>query len=189
MKDILIAAKYLIAFLFFSFINGLILGCISILDSWLFGGTIMNHFDIILILSIFPWTALWIVYVIKDVRKGNKDIDPLEHNEKLFERFWDDLQNDKLHIIKDREIKKYIKLYNQHKENVDPNINEKQRANLDIPVEIRIWVDRVYHYYFHDLQPLIGGVHGTESVIKALYRYKGYNYYTIQECHPEIIFD
>ena len=63
----------------------------------------------------------------------------------------------------------------------DNLIEDRLYSNYRIPIEIDIWVDKVFEYYFHNLEPMRGLVHWTEGARKRLYESKGYKWYGIMK--------
>ena len=63
------------------------------------------------------------------------------------------------------------------------------QANYDIPVEIDIWVDKVFSYYFDDLKLMLGLYRRCDGARKELYKHKGYTWYSISELYPTVEFD
>ncbi len=70
----------------------------------------------------------------------------------------------------------------------DVNVNFLME-NMAIPVEVVIWVDKVYEHYFDNLMPMMGLVHWCEGARKALYTYRGNKWHTISELYPLVHFD
>ena len=119
-----------------------------------------------------------------------------EYNNSLFDRFYNDLRNDQLPMIPSP-TQAEIMEYNRKREARLSRISapateetwydpEKIKANESIPIEVVIWVDKVYKYYFDSLRRQLGVIHGCEGARASLYRYKGYRYYTISQTHPHI---
>ena len=116
---------------------------------------------------------------------------PYEYDKILFEKFYRDLDNNTLPEISDptqAEIKEYtLKRYSRTSQlDVDEALLQE---NNSIPVEVAIWVEKVFDYYFSDLKPLMGLVHWCEGAKKKLYEYKGYTWHTIAELYPDVCFD
>ena len=123
-------------------------------------------------------------------------LDPYEYNTVLFDKFYHDLNNNKLPKIPNptkAEIREYIRRKNESLKKEESSSDSvdmsKLLENNSIPVEVDIWVDKVYDYYFRSLEPMLGMVHWCEGARKALYRHKGYTWHTISELYPYIIFD
>lgn len=128
--------------------------------------------------------------------KEKTPLSPYEHNTALFDRFYNDLKNDALPEVsgpKQSEIKQYTEKRNQSLPADDPLAGSLSRnlmqENNSIPVEVDIWVDKVYNHYFADLKPMMGLVHMCEGARKELYKYKGYTWHTISELYPTVHFD
>ena len=128
----------------------------------------------------------------KDTQKDSS----FEYNSALFDTFHHDLQNNLLPEIPDptqSEIMNYTQERNEklsHIESESGLVNMKSlMENNAIPVEVEIWVDKVYSYYFNELKPLLGMVHWCQGAKKQLYMYRGYTWHTIDELYPDIIFD
>ena len=121
----------------------------------------------------------------------------IDYNSAIFERFYKDLENNtlpKIQAPKRAEIEKYTKEREQRsaKENrieTDFVDERKIQANQAIPVDVEIWVDKVYDHYFKKLKPMMGLVHGCGEARKALYKYQGYDWYDITEIYPLVHFD
>lgn len=149
----------------------------------------------------FLITFAFVIFIIMLIKKVTKRINKkanervqsesaLEYNQKKFDKFYDDLNKDTLPNIPEpteEEIRKYMEKC--EKELLRFKDNEKVIQNNSIPIEVCIWVDKVYDYYLSDLKHQFGVIHRCEAARKNLYQYKGYTWYTISECHPEIIFD
>ncbi len=146
----------------------------------------------------FAFVIFIIIVLIKNAakRSDKKAIEqvqtesPIEYNQKKFKKFYDDLNKDNLPSFP-KPTEKEIRKYMEKREEVLMRFNENEKViqNNSIPVEVCIWVDKVYNYYLSDLKPLLGMVHGCENARKELYQYKGYIWFTASECHPEIDFD
>ena len=121
---------------------------------------------------------------------------PYEYDTALFDRFYRDLENNALPVIPDptqAEIQAYKATRMSLKfdcgplsDSVDP---EKLEENHSIPVEVDIWVDKVFNSYFADLKPMMGLVHRCQGAKKLLYKYKGYTWHSISELYPTVDFD
>ena len=64
--------------------------------------------------------------------------------------------------------------------------------NIKIPAEVYWWVDRVIAVYFEDKYPsegYLGKCHAIDGARKALFEYRGYEWYSTRELCPEIKFD
>ena len=125
---------------------------------------------------------------------SKKEQSPVEYNTKLLEKLYEDLKNDNLPDIQDstmEEIEKYKREKRERSNHlISPNVDEeKMQSNLSIPAEVDMWVDKIFEYYLGDWKPMLGGVHPCNGARKALYRYKGYNWYSISELYPTVIFD
>ena len=62
-------------------------------------------------------------------------------------------------------------------------------ANNSIPIEVEIWVDKIFDMYFKDLFPEFGQVHKCYAIRKKLYKYKGYTCYSFIDVHPGVRVD
>ncbi len=121
---------------------------------------------------------------------------PYEYNSALFQQFYHDLENNTLPEIPDptqTEIMNYtqkrrelLTRKNSLSNSIDVNLLLENNA---IPVEVEIWVEKVFCHYFDRLTPVLGLVHWCERARKALYKYKGYTWHTISELHPNVLFD
>ena len=119
---------------------------------------------------------------------------PVEYDDALFARFYRDLRSNALPTIPEPTQKEITKYKNKRKEMASNRLNdstniEALKSNYSIPVEIDIWVDKVFAYYFDDLIPYLGLVHSCQGAKRELYKYKGYTWYTLSELHPFIMFD
>ena len=120
------------------------------------------------------------------------------HNSKLFDKFSKDIDRNSLPHFRDptkEEIDKYSK--EKEKEMMtmktgslsDNLVEDRLYSNYRIPIEVDIWVDKVFEHYFHNLKPMLGLVHWTEEAKKRLYKSKGYDWYGIEELHVGVMFD
>ena len=66
---------------------------------------------------------------------------------------------------------------------------KKIMVNDSIPSWVGIWVDAVYNYYFSDLKPQFGSAYACIGERKALFRYKGYEWYSEADLNPHISYD
>ena len=121
-----------------------------------------------------------------------------KHNSRLFHEFYKDMDRNSLPHFHDptkEEIDKYIeekerKMMTMKTGTMSDNlIKERLNLNYRIPVEVDIWVDKVFEHYFHDLELMRGLVHWTEDARKRLYKCKGYKWYAIDELFEGVIFD
>ena len=131
----------------------------------------------------------------EEIRAFEKQSD-IESNMALFRRFEEDLRNDKLPVVSNPtliEILSYTlkrRIVLRKKEFLSDALDKKKlRSNFAIPVEVDIWVDKVYSYYFDTLIPVMGLIHFCESSRAELYKYKGYSWYTVEELYPTVYFD
>ena len=121
-------------------------------------------------------------------------LSPLEHNDALYTRFYHDLHNEALPTVPEP-TEKEIEEYKKEKEKLiskpffDNADMTKLQANHSIPIEIDIWVDKIFKYYFADLEPVLGGIHGCNGARKDLYKLKGYTWYSNSKLSPHVIFD
>lgn len=122
-----------------------------------------------------------------------------EYNSALFDWFYNDLRNNQLPTIPSPTQAEIIE-YNREREARLSKISapateetwydpEKIKANESIPIEIVIWVDKVYNYYFESLRQQLGVIYGCDGARASLYEYKGYHYYTVSETHPHVYVD
>ena len=121
---------------------------------------------------------------------------PYEYDKTMFSKFYHDLENNALPEIPDptqNEIMDYTRKRTERltkKCLLSDDVNEAfLQENNSIPVNVDIWVDKVYSHYFDNLMPMLGLVHWCEGARKALYKYKGYTWHTINELYPTILFD
>ena len=120
----------------------------------------------------------------------------MEFNSLLFGRFYRDLERNTLPVIPRptaSEIEDY-KIKKEKRCSKSDNFYKyldwgKAEANNSIPIEVEIWVDKIFDIYFKDLFPVFGQVHKCYAIRKKLYRYKGYNWYSFRELHPGVRVD
>ena len=134
--------------------------------------------------------------LLKSKKNNQTEKDPFEFDKALFDQFYHDLKNNKLpKVSKPRrsEIEKYTQRKTERlakrKPSTDSTIEDLWSENNSIPVEIDIWVDKVYEHYFADLKPMRGLIHWCEGARRALYKYKGYTWHTISELNPGTYLD
>ncbi len=128
--------------------------------------------------------------------KIGPEINDYDYNNILFDKFYHDLNNNKLPKIPNptkKEIMKYTQMKNESLKKAESSSESvdmsKLLENNSIPVEVDIWVDKVYNYYFNSLKHMLGMFRWCDGARKALYQYKGYTWYTASELYPDIIFD
>ena len=63
------------------------------------------------------------------------------------------------------------------------------QANQEIPIEVELWVDAVCDHYLKHAKPMMGMAHWESGVRKRLYASRGYEWHSIQEIYPLILFD
>lgn len=121
---------------------------------------------------------------------------PHEHNSALFERFYRDLENNALPEIPSPTQAEIIDYTRRRAESLTAEgpISDSFDRNLlqenhSIPVEVDIWVDKVYSYYFSNLISVLGLVVSCEGARGSLYKYRGYNWHSIFELYPTVLFD
>ena len=122
--------------------------------------------------------------------------DASKHNDALFDRFYEDFENNALPAIPeptDLELEaaraeRESKLSSTYRSADSVDIY-KLEVNNSIPVEVEIWVDKIFKIYFGELMPLLGLVHQCDRVREELYNYKGYTWYTYSELYPDVLFD
>ena len=122
-----------------------------------------------------------------------------EYNRSLFDWFYNDLRNDQLPTIPSptqAEIMEYRREREARLSRISAPATEEKwydpekiKANESIPIEIVIWVDKVYNYYFESLRRQFGVIHWCDGARASLYRHKGYHYYTVSETHPHVYVD
>lgn len=131
---------------------------------------------------------------------ANNTPSPFETNSALFEQFRHDLENNMLPEIPNPTKFEIIYYAFQRHYALKKCLTEKDslsnvldqdllRENNAIPIEVEIWVNKVYDYYFSSMLPMFGMIHFSEGARKQLYKYKGYNWHTISELHPGVRFD
>ena len=139
-----------------------------------------------------------VIEKIKKLVQNNSSRIAYKHNRRLFHKFYKDMDRNYLPHFHDptkeerdkygkEKEKKMMKLKNGSLS--DNLIEDRLYSNYRIPIEIDIWVDKVFEYYFHNLEPMRGLVHWTEGARKRLYESKGYKWYGIDELHVDVIFD
>lgn len=122
----------------------------------------------------------------------NRDI-----NGQLVDRLYKDIMFNDLQDVGNpasEELERYQKEEIQERDRLRNNLDEgidcdKILSNLSIPIEVRIWVDKVIDLYLKERIPMLGFVHVIEEAKVRLYSYRGYKYFTINETHPRYIFD
>ena len=161
---------------------------------------LINGFDLFLVFPAVYCLFVVFVAVVIYLKEGlysrhSQDDQPIaEYNRSLFDRFYNDLKNNQLPTIPSptqTEIKEYSRKREARLSRISAPATEetwydpeKIKANESIPIEIVIWVDKVYDYYFDSLRQQLGVIHRCQSARASLYRYKGYRYYTISQTHP-----
>lgn len=136
---------------------------------------------------------LWVRISLLKEKEKIKETSPLDYNHYLCHVFFRDLKRNKLPCIPEPskdEISEYMKKNCRRESNLSSYGDiSRIESNASIPIEIKIWVDKIYDYYFYDLVPILGMAHLSQGAIKALYDHKGYKWYTFSECYPGVIFD
>ena len=123
-------------------------------------------------------------------------VTPYAYDTALFDQFYNDLKQNALPEIPNptqTEIMEYTRERDEmmkKKNSISDDVNVNfLMENMAIPVEVEIWVDKVYKHYFDKLMPMMGLVHWCEGARKALYTYRGYKWHTISELYPLVHFD
>ncbi len=137
----------------------------------------------------------------KNKRAKGKEYSAFDYNCALFEEFNNDLKKGSFPRVPKASKSEMIEYEKRREEDLhflDQCLSageisklsyEKEKSNQEIPVEIEIWVEKIYSHYFSELKPMLGEVHWCEGAKKQLYEYKGYTWYTISEIYPDICFD
>ena len=126
---------------------------------------------------------------------NSKEEPDYDHNEELFAKFYANLKNGTLPTIPTPTFFEVLRYKRKRKKQIKGNSpfegidRDKLLANHAIPVEVEIWVDKVFDYYFESLIPMLGLVHWCQGAKKALYKYRGYDWYTMMELYPDVYFD
>ncbi len=119
-----------------------------------------------------------------------------EFNAILFERFSRDFERHAFPAVP-RPTAEEIEAYKKQREE-RASENSRFYSNLDfekleiknkIPIEVEIWVDKVYNMYLGDLFPMFGQAHRCFAARKRLYKYRGFTWYNFAELHPGVMVD